>query len=74
MLRLVGVGAAPAARALARHEARAAPGFRPGALRPPARSSLMVSATRRKADQPPEARPGAAKTPPTARREAPRGP
>ena len=38
--------------------ARAAPGFRPGALGPPARSSLTVRATCRKADQPPKARPG----------------
>ena len=43
--------------------ARAAPGLRPPALRPAARSSLMVSATHRKMDQPPKARPGTVMTP-----------
>jgi len=43
--------------------ARAATGLRPPAIRPAARSLLMVSATHRRMDQPPEARPVAVMTP-----------
>ena len=53
--------AVPAGLAKRTPGARAAPGLRPPALRPAARSSLMVSATHRKMDQPPKARPGAVK-------------
>jgi hypothetical protein len=65
-------GAVPAGVRKRTSCARAAPGPRPQALGPAARSSLMVRATCRKADQPPEARPGRRKTPPVERRGAQR--
>ena len=59
----MGSDAVPAGLAKRTPGARAAPGLRPPALRPAARSSLMVSATHRKMDQPPKARPGTVMTP-----------
>src|SRR5512139_3586344 len=60
---MVGSDAVPAGLAKRTPGARAAPGLRPPAIRPAARSSLMVRATHRKTDQPPEARPGVVTTP-----------
>ena len=57
----MGEDAVPAGSTNRTLSARAAPGLRPPALRPAARSLLMVRATRRKTDQPPEARPGVVK-------------